>query len=64
MATKIIASIILLAIGILFIANNKNISKGAFTFYRTIYTKKNLKMMFKAAGIILIVGGIILLVIR
>ena len=62
MATKTIASIILIAIGILFFFNNKNIGEGCFKFYKALYTKNNLKIMFKAAGMILVVGGIILLI--
>lgn len=65
MATeKLIAGIILLVVGILFFFNNKNMGKGTYKFYRAFYTEKNLKIMFRAAGIILIVGGILLLVLN
>ena len=60
---KIIASIILMAIGILFFFNNKNIAKGAYKFYSWLYTEKNLIIMFKIAGIILVIGGLMILTI-
>lgn len=50
-----------IALGLLFVLNNKNIAKGAFKFYAKLYTEKNLKVMFRAAGIILVLGGILLL---
>ena len=61
MTSKLIAGIILLAIGILFSLNNKNMAKGAAVFYKKFYTKNNLTFMFRAAGVILIVGGMIIL---
>ena len=59
---KLIPGIILIVIGILFFFNNKNMGKGMAKFYRKLYTEKNLKVMLRIAGIILIVGGIILVV--
>jgi len=65
MATeKLIAGIILIVIGILFSLNNKNMGNGTSKFYKTLYTAKNLKMMFRIAGIVLIVGGVILMVVK
>lgn len=64
MEQKIIASIILVGLGILFFFNNKNIGKGAHKFYKTIYTEKNLKIMFRIAGIILIIGGTLLIILK
>jgi len=61
---KLIPGIILVVIGIIFFLNNKNISEGAFKFYRWLYTKKNLKIMFRAAGVILVIGGLILIFIK
>ena len=58
---KLIAGIILIGIGILFFFNNKNMGKGTHKFYKFLYTEKNLKIMFRAAGIVLVVGGIILI---
>ena len=58
---NIIASIILISIGIMFFFNNKNIAKGATQFYKKFYTEKNLRVMFKVCSIILILGGIIVL---
>ena len=65
MATeKLIPGIILIVIGILFFFNNKNMGKGASKFYRKLYTEKNMNVMFRIAGIILIIGGIFLLVLN
>ena len=61
---EIIASIILMAIGVLFFFNNKNMGKGCYKFYRKLYTEKNLVIMFRAAGVLLFAGGIILLVVK
>jgi len=61
---KLIAGIVLIAIGILFFFNNKNIGKGASKFYRALYTEKNLKIMFRITGVLLVVGGIILIVLN
>lgn len=58
---KLTVSIILMALGLLFFFNNKNIGKGASKFYKIIYTEKNLKIMFKVLGIILIILAIILI---
>jgi len=63
-AKELIAGIIFIVIGLLFFFNNKNIGEGAFKFYRTLYTKKNLKIMFRIAGGVLIVGGIILVFVK
>jgi len=62
--SKLIPGIILLAIGLLFFFNNKNMGKGTHKFYKILYTEKNLKVMFKAAGVILFFGGLILIFIK
>jgi len=62
--STLIPGLILIGLGILFLFNNKNISEGCFKFYRMIYTKKNLKVMFKACSIILIIGGLILIFLK
>jgi len=59
--SKIIPGIILIGAGLLFIFNNKNISEATFKFYRKLYTKNNLKIMFKACGILCMIGGSIFL---
>ena len=61
MGDKLIAGIFLFVIGIIFLFNSSDIGEGAFKFYRMIYTKKNLRIMFKVAGIIFVAGGIIIL---
>ena len=58
---KIVIGIILAIVGVLFFLNNKQMSKGAFKFYRVIYTQKNLAIMFRVVGIILVVGGALLI---
>ena len=64
METKLIAGIILMAIGVLFFFNNKNMGKGTFKFYQWLYTKKNLIIMFRLAGIILVFGGLVLIFVK
>jgi len=61
---KLIVGIIFIGIGLLFFFNNKNIAKGAATFYQKLYTENNLKIMFKALGTLLILGGIVLMIVR
>ena len=63
-SSKIIVSIIFFAIGLLFFFNNKNIGKGASKFYQWLYTKENLTIIFRIAGVILIIGGILLLALK
>ena len=58
---KLLVGIIFIGIGILFFFNNKNIAKGAVTFYQRLYTETNLKVMFRALGALLILGGLALL---
>ena len=64
MTTELIAAIILIVIGILFFFNNKNMGEGLFKFYRKLYTKRNSIIMFKAAGVILILGGLVLIFLK
>ena len=58
---KIIGATILVVIGLLFFFNHKNIAKGAAQFYQKLYTEKNLRVMFRIVGIVLIVGALIIL---
>jgi len=62
--SRIIISIILFVIGLIFIFNNKNIGKGAYKFYRWFYTEKRLKIMFRIVGIFLVIISIILLFVK
>jgi len=64
MEKEFVAGVVLMVVGVLFFLNNKNIGKGAFGFYRWFYTEERLKVMFKIAGVILFVGGIILMVVK
>jgi len=64
MEKELIASIILIVVGVVFFFNNKAMGEGCFGFYRWFYTKRNLKIMFKIAGIVLIVGGLILMFLK
>jgi len=59
-AKTTIAGAVLIGLGVLFFINQE-IPKGAFKFYRMLYTKKNLKVMFKGLGIFLILAGLVLI---
>ena len=61
---KTIIGIIFIGLGTLFFFNNKDIAKGATKFYQKLYTEKNLKVMFRALGVILVLGGIILIFVK
>ena len=58
---KLLVGIIFIGIGLLFFFNNKNIAKGATTFYQKLYTENNLKIMFRALGTLLVLGGLVLI---
>ena len=58
---KLIPAIILIAIGVLFTFNNKNIGAGAYKFYRWFYTKERLQIMFRIAGVLLVIAGLVLI---
>ena len=65
MATqKLIPAIILIVLGLIFFFNNKNMGKGAAKFYQWLYTEKNVIIIFRIVGIILIVGGILLIILK
>ncbi len=64
MEKELIAGIILMAIGVLFFFNNKNMGKGSHEFYKWFCTEERLKIMFKAAGIILFLGGLVLIFVK
>ena len=57
---KPVAGIVLTAIGVIFFTNNKDLGKGLSKFYKKLYTKKNTPFMFKAAGIFLMIAGVII----
>lgn len=58
---KLIMGIVFIGLGLLFFFNNKNIGKGAAKFYQKLYTEHNLKIMFKACGVVLVFGGLVLI---
>ena len=57
---KTIIGLILSGLGLIFFFNSKNIGAGAYKFYRWFYTEARLIIMFKACGILLIIGGLII----
>lgn len=61
---KLIIGIFLVGVGVLFFFNNINIAKGAYKFYKWLYTEKNLKVMFKVCGILLMIGGLVIMVLK
>ena len=58
---KLIIGIVFISLGLLFFFNNKDIGEGAAKFYQKLYTEHNLKIMFKACGVVLVFGGLILI---
>ena len=64
MVDSIIGAVFLLAVGVLFFLNSKNIGEGAFKFYKWFYTEERLVIMFKITGILLIVVGLILIFLK
>ncbi len=60
----LIIGIVLTGLGLLFFFNNKNISKGAAWFYQKFYTEHNLKFIFRACGVILILAGLALIFLK
>ena len=58
---KLIPGIMFIGLGLLFFFNNKNIGEGAAKFYQKLYTEHNLKIMFRACGVILVFGGLVLI---
>lgn len=61
---KIIISVIFFILGLVFFFNSKKIAPGAAKFYQWLYTEKNMVVMFRAAGIVLIVGSVLLFVLK
>jgi len=61
---KIIAGLILIGIGAIFSLFKKDLAKGTSELYRKLYTKKNMTVMFTAAGVLLIIGGLILIFVK
>lgn len=57
----LVMGIVFIGLGFLFVFNNKNIAKGASKLYAKIYTEKNLRVMFRVVGIILVLAGIFFL---
>ena len=61
---KIIIGIVFISLGPVLFFNSKNIAKGAAKFYQRLYTEKNLRIMFKFLGAILVVAGVILIFVK
>ncbi len=61
---ELIIGIVFIGLGLLFFFNNKNIGEGMAKFYRKLYTERNLKVMFRACGVILVLGGLILIFLK
>ena len=57
---KLIIGIVFIILGILLSFNNKNVSKGASKFYQAFYNEKNLRIVFRIVGIILVLAGLVL----
>ena len=60
-SSKLVAGLILAAVGIAFILFRNKLARGSAEFYRKMYSEKNLKVIFPIMGTILILGCIILI---
>lgn len=58
---KLIIGAVFIILGFLLSFNNKKVSIGASKFYRAFFPEKNLKIMFRIVGIILIIAGLVLI---
>jgi len=61
---KIFIGIVMMCIGAIFFHNNEAMGRGMAKFYQKLYTEKNTIVMFKACGVILILGGLALMFIK
>jgi hypothetical protein len=64
MEKELIGGLVLIAIGMLFFFSNKNMGRGLAEFYKKIYTKKNVVIILRIVGIILVVGGFVLVFLK
>lgn len=61
---KSIVGIVFIGLGLLFFFNNKSLGGGLAKFYQKLYTERNSKIMFRACGVILILGGLVLIFLK
>ncbi|MFC1612922.1 hypothetical protein ACFL23_01185 [Patescibacteria group bacterium] len=61
---KIFIGILFIGLGAIFFFNNEDMGKGMAKFYQKFYSEKNTIVMLKAAGVILILGGLALMLIK
>ena len=61
---ELIIGIVFIGLGLLFFFNNKNLGEGLSELYRKLYTEGNSKIMFRACGVILIFGGLVLIFLK
>lgn len=61
---NLIIGIVCIGAGLLFMFNNKNISKGASWFYQKFYTEHNLRIAFWICGAILLLAGLALIFLK
>jgi len=64
MDEKIFIGMFFCGVGLLFFFLNKSIGKGAYQFYKKIYTEKNLVIIFKILGGLLFLGGLAIIFIK
>jgi len=61
---ELIIGIVFIGLGLLFFFNNKNLGEGLSELYQKLYTERNLKIMFRACGVILVFGGLVLIFLK
>jgi len=60
-AIKLVIGIVFIILGLLLSFRNKSVSKGASKLYQAIYTEKNLRIILRVVGIILVLVGLVLI---
>jgi len=61
---KLIIEMLLIGVGLLFLFNNKNISKKVFIFYQKLYTENYFKIILIISGVSFIFAGLILMFLK
>ena len=59
-----VVGVLMIVLGLLFWFYNRGMGDWTFRFYKKIYTERNLVVMFRVGGLILVFGGLVLMVLK